>query len=150
MVSYICYCGYSDFCHQYNWFFINETLLKVALDIHYTQERIQDFKLGVAHLKKLRRVEGGAKIFGVFRGKKHDFKPKNLIFSNFGGGGRQVSPLDPPLILILFCLGWQITLLQGASVVMILHTNVHLLSPRFRDVLDEALCDYTASCISNG
>jgi hypothetical protein len=29
--------------------------------------RIQDFKLGGAHLKKLRRAEGGAKIFGVFR-----------------------------------------------------------------------------------
>jgi hypothetical protein len=32
------------------------------------QGRIQDFKLGEgAHLKKLRRAEGGAKIFGVFR-----------------------------------------------------------------------------------
>jgi hypothetical protein len=32
------------------------------------QGRIQDFKLGGgAHLKKLRRAEGGAKIFGVFR-----------------------------------------------------------------------------------
>ena len=27
--------------------------------------------------------EGGAKIFGVFRVKNHDFTPKNLIFSNF-------------------------------------------------------------------
>jgi hypothetical protein len=32
------------------------------------QGRIQDFKLGGgAHLKKLRRAEGGAKIVGVFR-----------------------------------------------------------------------------------
>ena len=45
-----------------------------------TQGRIQVFKLGEAHLKKLRRVEGGAKIFGVFRVKNHDFTPKNLIF----------------------------------------------------------------------
>ena len=37
--------------------------------------------------KKLRRAEGGAKIFGVFRVKNHDFTPKNLIFSNFRGGG---------------------------------------------------------------
>ena len=47
------------------------------------QERIQDFKLGGggrAHLKKLRRAEGGAKIVGVFRVKNHDFTPKNLIF----------------------------------------------------------------------
>ena len=52
------------------------------------QGRIQDFKLGRAHLKKLRRAEGGAKIFGVFRVKNHDFTPKNLIFSYFRGGGR--------------------------------------------------------------
>ena len=31
------------------------------------QGRIQDFKLGGAHLKKMHRTEGGAKIFGVFR-----------------------------------------------------------------------------------
>jgi hypothetical protein len=30
-----------------------------------------------AHLKKLRRAEGGAKIFEVFRVKCHDFTPKN-------------------------------------------------------------------------
>ena len=40
------------------------------------QGRIQDFKLGGAHLKKLRRADGGAKIFGVFRVKIHDFTPK--------------------------------------------------------------------------
>ena len=51
------------------------------------QGRIQDFKLGGAHLKKLRRTEGGAKIFGVFRVKNHDFTPKNHIFSNFRGSG---------------------------------------------------------------
>jgi hypothetical protein len=28
----------------------------------------------------LRRAEGGAKIFGVFRVKNHDFTPKNHIF----------------------------------------------------------------------
>ena len=49
------------------------------------QGRIQDFKLGRAHLEKLRRVEGGAKIFGVFRVKNHDFTPKNHIFPNYGG-----------------------------------------------------------------
>ena len=36
---------------------------------------------GGAHLKKLRRAEGGAKMFGVFRVKNHDFTPKNRIFS---------------------------------------------------------------------
>ena len=37
------------------------------------------FQVRGAHFKKLRRAEGGAKIFGVFR-------PKNHIFSNFRGG----------------------------------------------------------------
>jgi hypothetical protein len=42
------------------------------------QGRIQDFKLGGgAHLKKLRRAEGGAKFFLVFRVKNHDFTAKN-------------------------------------------------------------------------
>ena len=43
------------------------------------------FQVRGAHLKKLRRAEGGAKIVGVFRVKNHDFTPKNLIFSNFRG-----------------------------------------------------------------
>ena len=52
------------------------------------QGRIQDFKLGGgAHLKKLRRAEGGPNIFGVFRVKNHYFTPKNHIFSNCRGGG---------------------------------------------------------------
>ena len=50
------------------------------------QGRIQDFKLGGVHLKKLRRAEEGPKIVGVFRVKNHDFTPKNLIFSDCGGG----------------------------------------------------------------
>ena len=40
---------------------------------------------GGAHLKKLRRAEGGAKIFGVFRVKNHDFTPKSHIISILGG-----------------------------------------------------------------
>ena len=47
------------------------------------QGRIQDFKLGEAHLKKLRRAEGGATIFGVFRVKNHDFTPKKSYFFQF-------------------------------------------------------------------
>jgi hypothetical protein len=43
---------------------------------------IQDFKLGGVHLKKLRRAEGGGKMFGVFR---------------MGGGHQVRPPLDPPL-----------------------------------------------------
>ena len=63
------------------------------------QGRIQDFKLGGAHLKKLRRPEGGSNIFGVYRVKNHDFTSKNHIFSNFRVGTRAgyALPLDPPL-----------------------------------------------------
>ena len=50
--------------------------LKVKRPVLIDQGRIQDFKLGGAHLKKLRRAEGGAKICGVFRVKIHDFTPK--------------------------------------------------------------------------
>jgi hypothetical protein len=53
----------------------------VVLIQSIVQGRIQDFKLGGAHLKKLRRAEGGAKIFEVFRMKNHDFTPKNLVKS---------------------------------------------------------------------
>ena len=41
--------------------------------------------LGGVHFKKLRRAEGGAKIFGVFRVKNHHFTQKIHIFSNFRG-----------------------------------------------------------------
>ena len=69
---------------------------------YYTQQgRIQDFKLGGSQLKKLRRAEGGAKIFGVFRVKNHDFTQKNYIFSNFRGGGVR-PPLDPPLHRLVY------------------------------------------------
>jgi hypothetical protein len=50
------------------------------------------FQARGAHLAKLRRVDGGAKICGVFRVKNHDFTPKNHIFSNFRGGARRVCP----------------------------------------------------------
>jgi hypothetical protein len=46
---------------------------------------------------------GGAKIFGVFRAKNHDFTPKNYIFSNFRGGG---GPGSAPAIACM-CF-WQI------------------------------------------
>ena len=81
------------------------------------QGRIQDFKLGGAHLN----------FFRVFRVKIHDFTPKNHIFPNSGGrrenfwgisceksrfygnkscfpilgggvGGAGCVPLDPPLV----------------------------------------------------
>ena len=43
------------------------------------------FQVRGGALKKLHRAEGGAKIFGVFHVKNHDFTQKNHIFSNCGG-----------------------------------------------------------------
>jgi hypothetical protein len=42
-------------------------------------------------------AKGGAKMFGVFRVKNHDFTPKNHIFSNF-------RILDPPLNIVYFSI----------------------------------------------
>jgi hypothetical protein len=48
-----------------------------------SQGRIQDFKLGGVHLKKLRRAEGGTKIFGVIREKIHDLRQKKSYLFQF-------------------------------------------------------------------
>ena len=64
--------------------YINKTN-KCIVNTSEQQGWIQDFKLGGAHLKKLRRAEGGAKIFWVFCVKNHDFTSLNHIFSNFRG-----------------------------------------------------------------
>ena len=64
------------------------------------QWRIQDFKLGGwgVHLKKLCQAEGGAKMFGVFRVKNHDFTPKYHIFFNFREARAGCAPPTPPWI----------------------------------------------------
>ena len=50
-----------------------DDLLTFWVLYHVTvQGRIQDFKLGGAHLKKLRRAERGANILGVFRVKNQN------------------------------------------------------------------------------
>ena len=41
------------------------------------------FQVRGAHLKKLRRAEGGAKMFWVFRVKNHDFTPNIFFFLQF-------------------------------------------------------------------
>ena len=48
------------------------------------------FQVRGADLKQLRLAEGGAKMFGVFRVKNHDFTQKKHIL--WGGGGRRVGP----------------------------------------------------------
>ena len=59
------------------------------------------FQVRGAHLKKLRRTEGGAKNFGVFRVKNHDFTPKN-IFPILGGARAGCAP--PPASCIRPCI----------------------------------------------
>jgi hypothetical protein len=58
------------------------------------------FQVRGTQIKKLRRAEGGAKIFGVFRVKNHDFTPKNHIFSNFRGAPPWIRPWDVFNILV--------------------------------------------------
>ena len=53
------------------------------------------FQVRGAYLKKLRRAEGGANIFGVFRVKNHDFTSTNYILSNFRVGARTGCALPP-------------------------------------------------------
>ena len=63
---------------------------KVDVDSIWTQNknriqgRIQDFKLGGgAHLKKLRRAEGGAKFLGYFMWKITILRQKKSYFCQF-------------------------------------------------------------------
>ena len=51
-----------------------------CIDISWADPGFQ-VRGGGAQLKKLRRADRGAKIFGVFRVKNHDFTPKNHIFT---------------------------------------------------------------------
>ena len=55
-----------------------------------------------AHLKKLRRVEGCAKIFGVFRVKNHDFTPKNHFFPILGGRAPGAPPRSAPVVRSMY------------------------------------------------
>ena len=66
-------------CRSLFVFLYIELSVLVRLTFLIDQGRIQDFKLGGAYLKKLRRAEGGAKIFWVFRVRIRDFTPKKQI-----------------------------------------------------------------------
>ena len=65
------------------------------------QGRIQDFKLGGSHFKKLRRAEGGRRenVWGISC-EKSPFQAKKIISFPILGGSAPCSPppLDPPLI----------------------------------------------------
>ena len=77
------------------------------------------YKIDIALIpkKKLRRTKGGAKYFGVFRVKNHDFTPRNHIFSNFRGARAPgAPPLDPPLDCVIRfwdCSYWVVLFSQG-------------------------------------
>ena len=74
--------------HKKKWNEIIETIL-------YTRKYTgadPGFQVRGVDLKKLRRAEGGAKFFVVFRVKNLDFAQKNHIFYNFRDGARRVRP----------------------------------------------------------
>ena len=71
--------------HVENFLLQNEKIVKILLTpdgVHLTIVEPHSgadpgFQVrGGGHLKKLRRAEGGAKMFGVFRVKNHDYTPK--------------------------------------------------------------------------
>ena len=74
------------------------------------------FQARGAHLRKLRRAEAGANIFGVFRVKNHDFTP-------ILGGWCAPSPLDP--LLRSICLSLSIS----NSFPVYVHAVFHFVSP---------------------
>ena len=70
-----------------------------ATNARYITRADPGFQVRGAHLKILRRAEGGTKMFGVFRVKNYDFTPKKSYFSNFsGGGGGCVPPGSTPAL----------------------------------------------------
>ena len=63
------------------------------------------FQAREAHLKKMCRAEGGAKIVEIFRVKNHDFTPKKHFFPILRGARAGCSPLPwtrPCTILTIF------------------------------------------------
>jgi hypothetical protein len=71
---------------------VRNTIIYIDMYLYLKINKIYNLCWG-AHLKKMRRAEGGAKIVGVFRVKNHDFTPKYHIYSNFGGrGARRLRP----------------------------------------------------------
>ena len=60
-------------------FCVREKVIWWSLHSVYVSGADPGFQVRGAHLKKLRRAEGGVNIFGVFRVKIHDFTPKKQI-----------------------------------------------------------------------
>jgi hypothetical protein len=61
-------------------------LITTVIVIEWFSGADPGFKVRGAHLKKLRRAEGGAKNFGVFRVKITILRQKILFFPILGGG----------------------------------------------------------------
>ena len=64
------------------------------------QGRIQDFKLGGAHLKKIAPKGGGRENFwGISCEKSRFFAKKSYFFQFERGRSPRARPLDPPLVV---------------------------------------------------
>ena len=77
-----------ELCHMFSLSF-ELSLLNSGADPEF---QVRGGGGGRAHLIKLRRAEGGAKSFGVFRVKNHHLRQKIIFFPILGP-----PPLDPPL-----------------------------------------------------
>ena len=69
------------------------------------------FRVRGAHLIKLRRAEGCAKMFVVFRVKNHDFTPKIIFFPILGWRATGAPLGSAPVVIILAKIS--ITMLHG-------------------------------------
>jgi hypothetical protein len=79
--SYFLFADFVDFYTHWTYMLI----FRCIFLSNYWSGADPGFQVRGAHLNKLRRAEGGSKIFRVFRVKNHDFTPTNYIFSNCGG-----------------------------------------------------------------
>ena len=90
-----------------------------------------------AHLKKLRRTEGGANIVGVFRVKNHDFTPKIHIFSN---GSAPASPETKAITIGIQVLEHTCTCISIHSPKIIIHYIVGYY--KFKCIMDNLIMLY--------
>jgi hypothetical protein len=96
------------------------------------QVRIQDFKLGGVHLKKLCRAKGGAKFFGYFVWKIMILRQKIIFFPILGGARTGCAP--PPGSAPVMCwVEWHVRMWPTVNTIKIQY-NVLLYSTKWTSI----------------